>query len=148
VPEVIEPGVAVGAANSAMPMSPTAPGTSIQTAGRKVASCGGPDGHVATHAATGVRTRPPKKPARSSGHDPAAELLPGVAGSEHQDQPAERASGAGEMEVGAEPEHEHAELRRPVAERVLRPVGERLVERDARELVPRDNAEAPPLARA
>jgi len=52
VPEVIEPGVAVGAANSAMPMSPTAPGTSIQTAGRKVASCGGPDGHVATHAAT------------------------------------------------------------------------------------------------
>jgi hypothetical protein len=66
VDEVIEPGRAIGADELGDADQADRAGTSSQNAGRKVASGGGPDGRVATQAATGVTIRPPQNPPSGS----------------------------------------------------------------------------------
>ena len=128
--------------NSAMPIRPTAPGTSSQNAGRNVASDGGPDGRVATQAATGVTISAPKNPPRVSETRRPPTCWPIQAAKQHDEKPAERARRSGEVHEGADAEHDHAEPRRPVAKRVLGLVGDRLVERDAGDQCAGGDAEA------
>jgi hypothetical protein len=66
VDEVIEPGRAIGTDELGDADQTDRAGTSIQTAGREVASGGGPDGRVAAQAATGVTIRPPQNPPSGS----------------------------------------------------------------------------------
>jgi hypothetical protein len=66
VDEVIEPGGAIGADELGDADQADRAGDEQPERGRKVASGGGPDGRVATQAATGVTIRPPQNPPSGS----------------------------------------------------------------------------------
>ena len=98
---------------SVTPISPAAPGTSNQNAGRNVTIDGGPHDCVLIHSTTGVIANAPKNATDVGPEQRCAGELTGVGDDEHGEDREQRAPRRTVVQVVAEREHHEPDPRRP-----------------------------------